>query len=67
MVAMTKEEIATRLARGARITPAEAADELDRLVHRILVRLRKGKPVSLPGLGRLRLGRATPVRRTGRR
>jgi nucleoid DNA-binding protein len=66
MESMTREEIAARLARGARISTAEAADELDRLVHRILVQLRQGKPVTLPGLGKLKLGRDIAGRRSRR-
>jgi len=48
---MNKRELAARLARQSRVPKAEAADQLDRLVHDILRRLRQGKPVSLPGLG----------------
>ena len=48
---MKKKELAARLARQSQTTKAAAADELDRVVHEILTKLRKGKPVSLPGLG----------------
>jgi hypothetical protein len=48
---MTKKDLAERLARQARLSKAAAADQLDRVVHDILVRLRRGKPASLPGLG----------------
>ncbi len=53
---MKKAEIAKRLARQAGVTNAEAADQLDRVVHRILSQLRKGKPAPLPGLGRFTPG-----------
>ncbi len=52
---MRKEQIAARLARRTRLSRAEAADEVDRVVHAIIRRLRAGKPVALPGLGRLSL------------
>ena len=48
---MKKQDIALRLARRARLSRAAAADRLDRLVHDILSELKRGKPVSLPGLG----------------
>jgi nucleoid DNA-binding protein len=48
---MKKNQLAARLARQSQTTRAAAADELDRVVHNILTRLRKGKSVSLPGLG----------------
>lgn len=48
---MKKHELARSMARRSRVTPAEAADRLDRTVHQIMTNLRKGKPSSLPGLG----------------
>jgi len=48
---MTKSELAKRLARQTRLSRAEAADQLDRLVHQIVSNLRRGQPVRLPGLG----------------
>ena len=57
---MKKTEIARFLARRSRLSTAAAADQLDRIVHDILTQLRKGKPVSLPGLGKL-----TPVGKAG--
>lgn len=53
---MRMPEIAKRLARRAGVTPAEGADQLDRVVHQILSSLRKGKPATLPGLGRFTHG-----------
>ncbi len=53
---MNRIDLAARLALASHKSKAEAADELDRVVHRILRKLRQGKPVSLPGLGRLRPG-----------
>lgn len=53
---MTKKELADMLAARAQLSRAAAADELDRLVARILKELRKGQPVSLPGIGILAPG-----------
>lgn len=53
---MKKTDLAGRLARQTRVTKAAAADELDRIVHDILRRLRHGKPAELPGLGRFKPG-----------
>jgi nucleoid DNA-binding protein len=49
---MKKPEISKRMARQSGVSPAEAADRLDRVVHQILSDLRKGKPAPLPGLGK---------------
>ena len=75
---MKKSDLARRLAQRRRITKAEAADQLDGVVHRILRKLRAGKSATLPGLGTIRPGkkpRLTPapaagpdgVRRRGKR
>jgi nucleoid DNA-binding protein len=48
---MKKLDITERLARKARLPRAVAADRLDRLIHDILAELKRGNPVSLPGLG----------------
>ncbi len=48
---MDKDDLTRKLARRTRSSKAEAADELDRLVHQILARLRRGQRVRLPGLG----------------
>jgi nucleoid DNA-binding protein len=49
---MKKPDIAKRIARQSGVTQAEAADRLDRVIHDILIDLRKGTPTALPGLGR---------------
>lgn len=51
---MKKPDIAKRMARRAGVTQAEAADRLDRVIHSILLRLRRGQEANLPGLGRLK-------------
>jgi nucleoid DNA-binding protein len=53
---MKKPEIAKRLARRAGVSNAEAADQLDRVVHQILSKLRKGQSAPLPGLGQFAPG-----------
>ena len=53
---MRKPEIAKRLARQSGVSSAEAADQLDRVVHQILSQLRKGKPAHFPGLGQFTPG-----------
>ena len=64
---MKKSELAKRLARQSRATPAEAAVQLDRVIHQILSRLRKGQPAPLPGLGVFMPGEKTEFRFEGRR
>ncbi len=54
---MKKQEIAKGLARESGLTEAEAADRLDSVVHDILIKLRKGRPAPLPGLGRFTRGK----------
>jgi hypothetical protein len=53
---MKKREIARGWARESRVSQAEAADRLDRVVCQILARLRKGGEAALPGVGTLRQG-----------
>jgi nucleoid DNA-binding protein len=48
---MRKTQLAGRLARQSGVTKAEAADRLDRVVHKIVSNLRKGRGAALPGLG----------------
>jgi nucleoid DNA-binding protein len=50
---MKQAELARELAREARLPAATAQDRIDELVHRIIRNLRRGRPVELPGLGRL--------------
>jgi nucleoid DNA-binding protein len=54
---MKKPEIAKGLALESGLTEAEAADRLDRVVHEILTKLKKGQTAPLPGLGRFTRGR----------
>jgi len=51
---MKKEQLARRLAKEAGISPAAAADQVDRIVTDILKRVRKGQSAPIPGLGTFR-------------
>jgi Bacterial DNA-binding protein len=53
---MKKEQLAKRLAKESHITPAAAADQVDRILNDILKRVRKGQSASLPGLGTFAAG-----------
>jgi nucleoid DNA-binding protein len=48
---MKREQLARRLAEESGISPAAAADQLDRVLKGILRRVRRGQSASLPGLG----------------
>jgi nucleoid DNA-binding protein len=56
---MKKEDLARELARETQTSDAQARDNIDILVHRILKSLREGRPVKLPGMGRLVSKRAS--------
>lgn len=51
---MNRKELARFLARSAQVSDATAQDRVDEVVYRILKRLRSGKPVDLPGVGKLK-------------
>ena len=40
-----------RLADAAAVTPAKAADDIDKLIYKIVKGLKEGEPVHLPGFG----------------
>jgi hypothetical protein len=48
-----------KLAKSSSVTPAKAADQLDKVVHKLLQKLRKGEAVPLPGVGILTPGLGT--------
>lgn len=64
---MTKSELAARLAKRAGLSTAEAADQLDHVVSRIIASLKKGESAPLPGLGRFTPGPKWNFRFEGRR
>jgi nucleoid DNA-binding protein len=55
---MKRDELTRKLAREDGLPVAVAQDRIDELVHRIVTKLRSGRPVKLPGIGTL-------VRRAG--
>ena len=50
---MKRNDLTKRIADQTRTSPAEAADGLDRVVHDLIRKLRRGRRASLPGLGEL--------------
>jgi nucleoid DNA-binding protein len=48
-----RRQLAKTLARLARVPGAIAQDRVDTVVHDILKKLKTGRPVELPGLGKL--------------
>jgi len=56
MEPMRKSELATRLAKQAGVSTAEAADQLDHVVSQIIANLKKGHSAKLPGLGKFMPG-----------
>jgi len=53
---MKKEQLARRLAQERHVSPAVAADQLDRIVSDLLMKVRRGQAASLPGLGTFQPG-----------
>jgi len=53
---MRKSQLATRLAKQAGVSAAEAADQLDHVVSQIIANLKKGESARLPGLGKFKPG-----------
>jgi nucleoid DNA-binding protein len=56
-----KSRLARILAEKQKTSPAEAAEMLDRVVHRILRTIRGGAPAEWPGLGYFRPGAGSKV------
>jgi nucleoid DNA-binding protein len=50
---MKQEELARKLSQANRLSRAEARDQIDELVRKVLASLRAGTPVEFPGAGRL--------------
>jgi nucleoid DNA-binding protein len=48
---MKKRELAERVAELQGLPPAEAADQVDKAVHKIIRALKNGQSARLPGLG----------------
>jgi nucleoid DNA-binding protein len=62
---MNNAELIERLAERTHTTPAEAADQLDAVVHKTLRKLRRGKKVVWPGLGQFQPGSHAEIRFEG--
>jgi nucleoid DNA-binding protein len=56
---MKKPAIVRRLARELQIPAADAAEQIDRVVHDIVCELKRGRKVSIPGFGTLNPARST--------
>ena len=50
---MKREELARRLSQTNHLSRAEARDQIDELVRKVLASLRAGTPVEFPGAGTL--------------
>jgi len=50
---MKRKELARKLADHNHVSKAQARDQVDEMVRKILRALREGKPVELPGVGQL--------------
>jgi hypothetical protein len=61
-----KPQLAQILAESQKTSPAEAAEMLDRAVHRILRNIRGGRPAEWPGLGRFVPGAGCTVEFVGK-
>jgi hypothetical protein len=46
------DRLISRLAAKTKMPPAKAADGVDKLVHKILTKVRKGETAEVPGLGK---------------
>lgn len=53
LIIVKRKQIARALARQKRLAEPAARDQVDKLVHKMLKKLRKGQPVQIPGIGRL--------------
>ena len=60
---MKQKDFTKRYAERTRLSPAEAADQVDRVVNDLLRRLRTGQSASLPGLGAIKPGAIKAPRR----
>jgi nucleoid DNA-binding protein len=54
---MKRAQLAERLARQTGLTRSDARNEVDKLVQKILEKLRQGESVKLPGVGKLKTGK----------
>jgi len=64
---MKREELARRLSEQSHVTRAEARDQVDEMVRKMLESLREGTPVEFPGVGRLSAKRRLTVQKNSRK
>jgi nucleoid DNA-binding protein len=51
------KQVIRQLAKRSSVTQAEAADQIDKYIHDVLRKLRKGQNVPVPGVGVITSGR----------
>jgi len=51
------KQVIRQLAKRSSVTQAEAADQIDKYIHDVLRKLRKGQNVPVPGVGVITPGR----------
>jgi nucleoid DNA-binding protein len=49
-------KLANKVAKHSSLSPAAAADEIDKVVHSVIRKLRRGESATLPGVGTLQPG-----------
>jgi nucleoid DNA-binding protein len=57
MIKTGMKQVIRQLAKRSSVTQAEAADQIDRYIHEVLQKLRKGQRVPVPGVGVISPGR----------
>lgn len=57
MIKTGMKQVIRQLAKRSSVTQAEAADQIDRYIHDVLQKLRKGQRVPVPGVGVISPGR----------
>jgi nucleoid DNA-binding protein len=49
-------KLARKIAKRSSLSPAAAADEIDKVVHSVIRKLRRGESATVPGVGTLQPG-----------
>ena len=55
------KQVIRQLAKRSSVTQAEAADQIDKYIHDVLQKLRKGQRVPVPGVGVITPGRDSQI------
>lgn len=61
MIKTGMKQVIRQLAKKSSVTQAEAADQIDRYIHDVLQKLRKGQRVPVPGVGVISPGRSSQL------